>query len=118
MTYDPYGQQSQPPAMQPPPGMPMAPQYPQQQVGIEINGKAVAALVCGVLFCTSPLGIISLVLGNTAQRQIEAGMGIGRPLAKAGRVLGWIGVGFTIFWVLYFVLIITTITSAVNSFTY
>lgn len=124
MTYDPYGQQSQPsapppPGMQPPPGMPMAPQYPQQyppqQVGVEINGKAVAALVCGVLFCTGPLGIISLVLGKSAQGQIEAGMGIGRPLAKAGRVLGWIGIAFTIFWIAYFIFIIAVIGTAASS---
>jgi hypothetical protein len=116
MSYDPYGQQPQPPGMQPPPGMPMAPAYPQQQMqGTEINGKAVAAMVCGVLFCTGPLGIISLVLGKNAQREIEMGMGIGRPLAKAGRILGWIGIAFTIFWVGYFILLITLIGSAANS---
>lgn len=127
MTFDPYAPQSQPPGMQspapqpppglqPPPGMPMAPQYqPQQPVGVEINGKAVAALVCGVLFCTSLLGIISLVLGKSAQREIEAGMGIGRPMAKAGRILGWIGIAFTLVWIAYFAVIIATVVSAANS---
>jgi peptidyl-prolyl cis-trans isomerase B (cyclophilin B) len=121
MNYDPYAQSSQPqappPGMQPPPGMPMAPQYqpPQQQVGVEINGKAVAALVCGVLFCTGILGIISLVLGKTAQREIEMGMGIGRPLAKAGRILGWIGIAFTIVWIAYFVFLIAVIGTAASS---
>jgi hypothetical protein len=95
----------------------MAPPYQQQQpVGIEVNGKAVAALVCGVLFCTSPLGIISLVLGTSAQRQIEMGMGIGRPLAKAGRVLGWIGIAFTIVWIIYFVSIIALVGTAATSY--
>ncbi|HEX2143485.1 MAG TPA: DUF4190 domain-containing protein [Glycomyces sp.] len=126
MSYDPYGSQSQPPGMQsqppgmqpPPPGMPPAPapMYAQQAPGLEINGKAVAAMVCGVLFCTGPLGIISLVLGKSAQTQIEAGMGIGRPLAKAGRVLGWIGIAFTIVWVAYFILIISLIGTAATSY--
>jgi hypothetical protein len=120
MSYDPYAQPSHPqvppPGMQPPPGMPMAQQYqPQQQLGVEINGKAVAALVCGVLFCTGILGIISLALGKSAQREIEAGMGIGRPLAKAGRILGWIGIAFTIVWVGYFILLATVISSAASS---
>jgi ABC-type antimicrobial peptide transport system permease subunit len=120
MTFDPYAPQpSMPPSApqpgaQPPPGMP--PYQPQQQFGVEVNGKAVAALVCGVLFCTSPLGIIPLVLGKSAQRQIEMGMGIGRALAKAGVILGWIGVAFTIFWIAYFAIIITTIVSTFNSY--
>lgn len=118
MTFDPYAPQpSMPPpgsqpGLQPPPGMPPY----QQQYGVEINGKAVAALVCGVLFCTSPLGIIPLVLGKSAQRQIEMGMGIGRALAKAGVILGWIGVAFTILWIAYFAVVITTVMSALNSY--
>jgi peptidyl-prolyl cis-trans isomerase B (cyclophilin B) len=120
MSYDPYNQQqSQPPGMQPPPppGMPMAPPaYPQQQTGgVEVNGKAVAALVCGVLFCTGILGIISLVLGKSAEREINAGMGIGRPMAKAGRVLGWVGIAFTLVWVAYFIILFAIIGTAANS---
>jgi hypothetical protein len=123
MTFDPYAQQpSQPPGMQPPPApMPpaypqQAPGYPQQQGGVEINGKAVAALVCGVLFCTGLLGIISLVLGKSAQREIDMGMGIGRPMAKAGRVLGWIGIAFSLVWVAYFIILFTVISSAATAY--
>lgn len=120
MSYDPYAPQSQPSApppgmQQPPPGMPMAQPYQQQPVGVEINGKAVAALVCGVLFCTGIFGIISLVLGKSAQREIEMGMGIGRPLAKAGRVLGWIGIAFTLVWIAYFIFAIALVGTAVTS---
>lgn len=119
MTFDPYSQQqSQPPGMQPPPAYPQqAPGYPQQQAGVEINGKAVAALVCGVLFCTGLLGIISLVLGKSAQREIDMGMGIGRPMAKAGRVLGWIGIAFSLVWVAYFVIMISVISTAATTLT-
>ncbi|MFG3340235.1 DUF4190 domain-containing protein [Glycomyces sp. NPDC048151] len=118
MTFDPYAQQqpSQPPGMQPPPPpMPAAPGYPQQQVGVELNGKAVAALVTGVLFCTGLLGIIPLVLGKNAEREINMGMGIGRPMAKAGRILGWIGIAFTLVWIAYFIVVITAIIGAADA---
>ncbi|WP_100444159.1 DUF4190 domain-containing protein [Glycomyces xiaoerkulensis] len=122
---DPYA--PQPPPMQPPPGQAapgayppppqpgMPPPYPPYQTGVEINGKAVAAMVCGLIFMTSPLGIMGLAFGKTAQRQIEAGQGIGRPLAKAGRVLGWVSVGFTIFWALYIIAAIVAISTAVSA---
>ena len=106
---DPYYQQPAPPS---------DPYYQQQQPyqpGVEINGKAVAALVCGILFVTSPLGIMGLAFGKTAERQINAGMGIGRPLAKAGRVLGWVSVGFTIIWALYFLVVIIILIGTANA---
>lgn len=109
---DPYGQQQYPPQPQMPPAAP----YQPYAAGPEINGKAVAAMVCGVLFCAGPLGIIALVLGKSSQREIEAGMGIGRPLAKAGRVLGWIGIAFTLVWVAYFLLIIAVIGTAATTY--
>jgi hypothetical protein len=109
---DPYQPQMPPGQYQPP--MPPPP-YQPYQAGVEINGKAVAALVCGILFVASPLGIMGLAFGKTAERQIEAGMGIGRPIAKAGRILGWVSVGFTIFWALYILIaIIAAITAASN----
>ncbi|MCD0444683.1 DUF4190 domain-containing protein [Glycomyces sp. A-F 0318] len=107
---DPY-QQPVPPPPPPPPG----PYYQPYQSGPEINGKAVAALVCGMLFVASPLGIMGLAFGKTAERQIDAGMGIGRPLAKAGRVLGWVSVGFTVFWALYFLIVIIAVIGAANA---
>ncbi|WP_168801523.1 DUF4190 domain-containing protein [Glycomyces buryatensis] len=122
---DSYGQQpqqSQPPQMPPPPGQqPQMPQpgmpYQPYPAGPEINSKAVAAMVCGMIFMTSPLGLIGLFMGRAAAREIDAGMGIGRPLAKAGRIFGWISLAFTIFWILYIILIITLGVAAFNSAT-
>lgn len=126
VTHDSYGSQpphipsdsgmaqpgmAQPGMAAPQPGQP----YQPYMAGPEINGKAVAALVCGMIFLGSPLGIMGLAFGKTAQRQIEAGYGIGRPLAKAGRILGWVSVGFTIFWALYIVVAIIAAVSAVNT---
>ncbi|THV28479.1 DUF4190 domain-containing protein [Glycomyces paridis] len=110
---DPY--QVQPPAAPYAPQPPLPGQYAPYAGGVEINGKAVAALVCGLVFLASPLGIMGLAFGKTAQRQIDAGMGIGRPLAKAGRVLGWVSVGFTIFWALYVVLAMTLFFTAATA---
>jgi hypothetical protein len=112
-----YGQQPSPaggyggmPTSQP--GPPPAQPYQAYAAGPEINSKAVAAVVCGLIFLATPLGIMALVFGKTAQRQIEAGYGIGRPLAKAGRILGWVSVGFTIFWGLYIVFGIVIVASS------
>ncbi|GAB3236285.1 hypothetical protein GCM10027447_34480 [Glycomyces halotolerans] len=123
-TPEPYGSQPPPPpnpGMQPPPappGMPYAqPGMPPQShmAGPEINSKAVAALVCGLIFLATPLGLMGLFFGKTAQRQIDAGHGIGRPIAKAGRILGWVSLGFTIFWALYLVIVIIAVIAAVSS---
>jgi hypothetical protein len=110
--------QPQPPGMQPAPqpGMPAAPAFNPYAAGPEINGKAVAALVCGLVFLGSPLGLMGLFFGKTAERQIDAGMGIGRPIAKAGRILGWVSVGFTIFWAIYLIIVVIAIIAAASSF--
>ena len=50
-----------------------------------------------------------------AQREIDMGMGIGRPMAKAGRVLGWIGIAFTFVWIGYFILWISIFATAMSS---
>jgi hypothetical protein len=61
------------------------------------SGKAVAALVLGILGLVScgPIAAIpAIVVGRSAQREIDAsgGMVTGRGLATAGVVLGWIEV--------------------------
>jgi len=58
------------------------------------NGKAVASLVLGLVWCLGIGSIIALVLGYGAKREIEDSRGTqeGSGLATAGIVLGWIGV--------------------------
>lgn len=62
----------------------------------ETSGKAIASLVLGILSLTScgPLGIIAIVVGNTALADIRASRGrlTGDGMAKAGVITGWIGV--------------------------
>jgi hypothetical protein len=60
------------------------------------NPKAIWALVTGILglVCCSPAGIVALILGNQAKREIEASGGAetGGGMAQAGVVLGIIAI--------------------------
>ena len=72
------------------------------------NGYAIASLVLGILGITGPVfligPILALVFGYSGKRQIDesAGRENGRGLAVAGIVLGWVGIGLTILFVLLF----------------
>ena len=77
----------------------------QQQPMPETSGKAVASLVCsiaGFMFCFFVGQIIGIVLGNSALTDIRASRGRlgGDGLAKAGIIVGWIGLGIDILIVL------------------
>ncbi len=57
------------------------------------NQFAIAALVCGIVgIWLFPAGIVAIVLGRKAQRQIQLRDEHGRGLAKAGVILGYIGI--------------------------
>lgn len=77
---------------QTPPPLP----YPVTPVG-ETPGKAIAALVTGILGLTMcgcfPLGIVAWVLGKQAEGEIVASQGRlgGAGVAKAGWITGMIG---------------------------
>lgn len=70
--------------------------YPSTPVG-ETPGKAIAALVTGILSITMcgcfPLGIVAWVLGKQAEREITESQGRlgGAGVAKAGWITGMIG---------------------------
>jgi hypothetical protein len=53
----------------------------------------VSLVACGVV-----LGIVAVVLGSSARKEIAAsgGMQTGEGMAKAGVVLGWIGVAASV----------------------
>ncbi|MCX6471006.1 MAG: DUF4190 domain-containing protein [Corynebacteriales bacterium] len=70
-------------------------------MGTTTNGKAIAALVCGIasfLTCLLFVGIPAVILGNIAIAEIDASQGSqeGRGMAVAGRVLGWVAIALTI----------------------
>lgn len=63
------------------------------------NGKAIAALVLGILsvLCFGILaGIPAIIFGQIAKREIDAGNGGGRGMAQAGFILGIVSVAITV----------------------
>jgi hypothetical protein len=62
------------------------------------NGLAIAALVCGIVQFSGlfPAGIVAIILGHMAQRQIRQTEEDGYGLAKAGLILGYIGITLAI----------------------
>jgi type IV pilus assembly protein PilA len=96
------GAPTAPPAM--PPGQPFA--QPPFAGPVESSGKAIASLVCGILFFFFPTAIVAIVLGHLALSDIRkaAGRLTGRGMAIAGLVLGYMGVA-----VIPFVLIVAAI---------
>ena len=107
-----------PPA--PPAGPPPAPPaYGQQPGGYgyqstpKTNGLAIASLVLGIaqIFLCIIGGILALVFGYISRRQIDESGGTqgGRGMAIAGIILGWIGIGLGIAYIV--VIIIAVIVS-------
>jgi type IV pilus assembly protein PilA len=59
----------------------------------ETSGKAIASLICGILFLIPPFPIVAIVLGHLSLSQIRKSGGRiqGDGLAIAGLVLGYLG---------------------------
>ena len=115
-----------PPQAPPPPGYPAQappPGYQYRQQGyyppmvVSNNGKAIASLVLGIIGIASCMvfSIIALILGYQARNEIAASMGwqTGESLAKAGIILGWVGLILYIA-ILFFYAIIFAIAGSSN----
>jgi hypothetical protein len=78
--------------------------------GRRTDGQAVASMVLGIaglVLCPLICSIIAIVLGNQAKTRIAHDPSLdGEGMAKAGVIMGWIGVGLGILgivgWVLAF----------------
>src|SRR5947209_14799553 len=75
------------PWSQPAPG---GPYYSAPRAGV--NGLAVAALVCGILWGFGLLSVVALILGIVALGQTKSRAQSGRGMAIAGVVLGGVGI--------------------------
>lgn len=77
---------------------------PQWAATPQNSNKAIASLVCGVLFLCAPASIAAIILGHLALVDIKrsAGRMAGQGLAIAGLVMGYLGVGLT---TLYFIFV-------------
>jgi hypothetical protein len=73
-------------------------------------GKAVGALVCGIigLAVCAPVGIAAVVLGRQARGDIAAAGGRlqGDGMAQAGLIMGWISVGLLAVGILVFLIVL------------
>jgi DNA-directed RNA polymerase subunit RPC12/RpoP len=75
--------------------------------GRRTEGTAIASLVLGIVglvACPFVAGILAVVFGNQARSKIAADPTLdGEGMAKAGVVMGWIGIGISvlifIFWI-------------------
>jgi Domain of unknown function (DUF4190) len=92
-----------PPGYSPPPGQ-VPPLYQPVAVvpPVKTNGLAIASLVLGILWIWWIGSALALAFGYSAKAQIDLSGGTqgGRGLAIAGIVLGWVGAGFFLLFVL------------------
>jgi hypothetical protein len=71
--------------------------------------KGITILVLGILsiVCCSPLGIVALIMGNNALKEIDAQPGrySNRQIVQIGRILGIVGIvllALSLLWILFF----------------
>jgi preprotein translocase subunit SecG len=79
---------------------------------------AIASMVCGILWMYWLGSILALVFGYVAKSQIDKSHGTqtGRGMAVAGIVLGWVGVGFLVLFILLAIVSSATSDRSPNSF--
>ena len=71
------------------------------------NGKAIAALACGIGgFFVFPASIAAVVLGHIARREVALTREAGSGMATAGLILGYIGLVIGILLILAFILLV------------
>jgi len=71
--------------------------YPPQR---GYNGMAIASMVLGILWLYWVGSVLALVFGYVGRNQIRARNERGDGMAIAGIVLGWVGVGFFLLFLL------------------
>jgi hypothetical protein len=96
-----------------------APQaYPQTPFGVQqpTNGMAIAALILGIcqIFFWFLSGIPAIVLGHIARKQIRQTGEAGDGMALAGLILGYIGLGLTILFVIIVVAAVSHYGHSIN----
>lgn len=89
----PYGAPQPPPYGYPPPGY----GYPPQR---GYNGMAIASMVLGILWIYWIGSVLALIFGYIGRNQIRMRHERGDGMAIAGIVLGWVGVGFFLLFLL------------------
>ena len=65
------------------------------------NGMAIASMVLGILWLYWVGSILALVFGYVAKKQIRERGESGGGMATAGIVLGWVGIGFLVLFIVF-----------------
>ena len=84
----------------PPPAGPIQPVY-VQAAPPRTNGLAIASMILGIVWVWWIGSALALIFGYMAKNQIDqsGGRETGRGMAIAGIVLGWVGVGFLVLFI-------------------
>lgn len=95
------------PPPQPPPGYAPAPYGYAYVQPKPTNGKAIASLVLSIvsLVLCPIVAIAGLIFGYKARAEIRERDEDGDGLALAGIIVGWLGIAYSVFVVLFFALI-------------
>jgi hypothetical protein len=74
------------------------------------SNKAIASLVCGVLFLCAPASIAAIILGHLALIDIKrsANRMAGQGMAIAGLVMGYLGIALTTIYIVFVVFMVRT----------
>jgi hypothetical protein len=73
-------------------------------VPVPTNGFAIASLVLGILWIWWVGSVLALIFGYVARKQIRERNESGNGLAIAGIVLGWVGVGVLVLFLIFVVI--------------
>jgi hypothetical protein len=76
--------------------------YQTQVIRRPTNGFAIASLVLSLTCCG---GILAVIFGHVALGQIKRRGAEGRGLAIAGLIIGYVGLAFTVLYILFWVVI-------------
>jgi len=95
------------------PVVPIAMGQPAQAIIPQSSNKALASLICGILFLCAPVSIAAIILGHLALSEIKrsAGRMAGHGMALAGLVMGYAGIAITI---LYFAAVAFTVRNTLR----
>lgn len=85
-----------------------------------VEGNATASLVLGIaglVVCPLVCSILAIVFGNSAKRKLEADPSLeGEGFAKAGVILGWVGIALFAVGVLFFIVAVAISAGTATSF--
>lgn len=93
-----------------PPAYGATPTYQAPNYGAMQNGTGTTALITGILglLCCGLLSIVAIITGMKGQKLAAQGLANNGGAAKAGLILGWIGIALWILGVIGYIALIAT----------